>query len=163
MPLAWAHAEYIQLVHSAADGQVFGLISQVADRYRNRRKAPPMEIWKFNRQVLSTSPASILRIQAAAPFRLHWTCDEWRQIQDADSTSIETGHAYVDIRVLPEQRAPIRFTFFWTTTEKWEGRDFKVNINSAVQRSEALAPPTSTRSRNPKDRAVPAIDVHRSL
>ena len=51
MPLAWAHAEYIQLVRSAADGQVFGLISEVADRYRNRRKAPPLEIWKFNRQV----------------------------------------------------------------------------------------------------------------
>ena len=37
MPLAWAHAEYIKLVRSAADGQVFDLISEVADRYRNRR------------------------------------------------------------------------------------------------------------------------------
>jgi len=33
-----AHAEYIQLVRSAADGQVFGLIAEVADRYRNRRR-----------------------------------------------------------------------------------------------------------------------------
>ena len=73
MPLAWAHAEYIQLVRSAADGQVFGLISEVADRYRNRRKAPPLEIWKFNRQVRSVRAGEILRIQAASPFRLHWT------------------------------------------------------------------------------------------
>ena len=38
MPLAWAHAEYIKLVRSAADGQVFDLIPEVADRYRNRRR-----------------------------------------------------------------------------------------------------------------------------
>ena len=38
MPLAWAHAEYIKLVRSAADGQVFDLIPEVADRYRNRRE-----------------------------------------------------------------------------------------------------------------------------
>ena len=38
MPLVWAHAEYLQLVRSATDGQVFGLISEVADRYRNRRQ-----------------------------------------------------------------------------------------------------------------------------
>ena len=73
MPLVWAHAEYIQLVRSATDGQVFGLISEVADRYRNRRAAPPLEIWKFNRQVRSLPAGGTLRIQAASPFRLHWT------------------------------------------------------------------------------------------
>jgi hypothetical protein len=29
-------------------------------------------------------------------------------------TADGTGHEYVAIRVLPEQRAPVRFTFFWT-------------------------------------------------
>ena len=89
MPLAWAHAEYIQLVRSAADGQVFGLISEVADRYRNRRKAPPLEIWKFNRQVRSVRsrgnpahtsgfpvPVAVdLRRMATGPghgFHVHW-------------------------------------------------------------------------------------------
>ena len=94
MPLAWAHAEYIKLVRSAADGQVFDLIPEVADRYRNRRKAAPMEIWKFNRQVRSVPAGGILRIQAASPFRLHWTCDEWKQAHDTDSASVGTGHEY---------------------------------------------------------------------
>ena len=128
MPLAWAHAEYIQLVRSAADGQVVSLISAVADRYRNRHKAPPVEIWKFNRQVRSVPAGGTLRIQAAAPFRLHWTGDEWNRAHDTDSTSIGTGHEYVDIRVPPAQRAPIRFTFFWTAVGRWEGRDFQVVI-----------------------------------
>jgi glucoamylase len=129
MPLAWAHAEYMQLVRSAADGQIFGLISDVSDRYRNRCKVSSLEIWKFNRQVRSVRACEILRIQAGSPFRLRWTLDEWQQFQDTDSTPIGTGHSYVDIHVLPEQRALIRFTFFWTTNARWEGRNFQVNVN----------------------------------
>ena len=129
MPLAWAHAEYIKLVRSAADGQVFDLISEVADRYRNRRKAAAMEIWKFNRQVRSIPAGRTLRIQAASSFRLHWTCDEWTQAHDTDSTSVGTGHEYVDIRVALGQKAPVRFTFFWTPVGRWEGRDFQVGIS----------------------------------
>lgn len=129
MPLAWAHAEYIKLVRSAADGQVFDLISEVTDRYRNRRTAPPMEIWKFNRQVRSVRRKGILRIQAASPFRLHWSGDEWKQLHDTDSASVGTGHEYVDIQVPPGQRAPIWFTFFWKSVGRWEGRDFQVGID----------------------------------
>ena len=127
MPLVWAHAEYIQLVRSTTDGQVFSLISEVADRYRSRRTAPPLEIWKFNRQVRSLPAGGILRIQAASPFRLRWTRDEWKQTHDTGSTRIDTGHEYVDIRVPVQQQAPIRFSFFWTSVGHWEGRDFQVS------------------------------------
>ena len=93
-----------------------------------RRKRPPLEIWKFNRQVRSVPAGGTLRIQAASSFRLHWTCDEWQHAQDTDSTSILTGHQYVDIRVPPAQKAPVRFTFFWRAVGRWEGRDFEVGI-----------------------------------
>jgi glucoamylase len=128
MPLVWAHAEYLTLVRSAADGQVFDRIAQVADRYSHGRKASLLEVWKFNRQVRSLTAGSILRIQTTAPFRLHWTCNEWKQAQDMSSTSIGTGHEYADIRVSPGQRAPVRFTFFWTTASRWEQRDFQVDV-----------------------------------
>lgn len=127
MPLAWAHAEYIQLVRSAANGQVVGLISAVADHYRTRRPAPPLQIWTFNRQVRSVSTRGTLRVQAASLFRLRWTGDEWQRAKDSDSTPIGTGHHYVDIQVPPAQKAPIRFTFFWTEAGRWEGRDFQVD------------------------------------
>ena len=132
MPLMWAHAEYLKMVRSAADGDVFDLIPEVAARYRNRREAPPLEIWKFNRQVRCLPAGGTLRIQAAAPFQLHWTRNEWQQADDTCSTP--TGlenHQFVDIQLSPEQRAPIRFTFFWTTVGHWEGRDFQVDIGGA--------------------------------
>jgi len=81
MPLVWAHAEYMQLVRSVTDGQVFSMIPEVASRYAKRRAAPPMEIWKFNRQVGSLPAGGTLRIQTDSPFRLHWTCDEWKNAQ----------------------------------------------------------------------------------
>jgi glucoamylase len=137
MPLVWAHGEYLKLVRSATDGHVFDLISEVADRYRNRRKASPLEVWKFNRQVRSLPAGAILRIQAAAAFRLHWTCDEWRQARDTDSVSVGTGHEYADIRVSRGQLAPIRFTFFWTTAGRWEGRDFQVDIDTGARGARA--------------------------
>jgi hypothetical protein len=33
MPLMWAHAEYLKLLRSTADGVVFDLIPEVAERY----------------------------------------------------------------------------------------------------------------------------------
>ncbi|MFB3891825.1 MAG: glycoside hydrolase family 15 protein [Phycisphaerae bacterium] len=129
MPLAWAHAEYIQLVRSATDGKVFDLIPEVEERYRGGttgRKAPPMEIWKFCRQVRSMHAGDILRIQAASPFRLRWTCDEWAQVHDTASSPVGTGQEYADIQTRPGQQAPIRFTFFWPACGRWEGRDFQV-------------------------------------
>jgi glucoamylase len=128
MPLLWAHAEYIKLVRSATDGTVFDLIPEVAERYRRSAKRTELEIWKFNRQAASVKPGGTLRIQAAAPFRLRWTNDEWQKTTDTRSTATGLGPEFVDISVPRGQQAPLRFTFFWTTPERWEGRDFAVAI-----------------------------------
>jgi glucoamylase len=128
MPLLWAHAEYIKLVRSAADGQVFDLIPEVAARYCSPRAPTRLEIWKFNRRAPRVSAGGTLRIQAPAPFRLRWSSSQWRQVQDTCSTPTGIGHEYVDIAVPPAQRAPLGFTFFWKAAERWEGRDFQVEI-----------------------------------
>ena len=133
MPLAWAHAEYLQLVRSVSDGRVFSLIDEVAERYQKGDK-PVIEVWKFNRQVSCVSSNLTLRIQAAAPFRLRYTTDLWKGRVDTDSTSIETGHEYADIAVTSEQAAPIAFTFFWRESGQWEGRDFSVNVVGTSQK-----------------------------
>ena len=132
MPLLWAHAEYLKLVRSAADGRVFDSIPEVVGRYRKRRSAAPMEIWKFNRQVRCLPIGGTLRVQASAPFRLHWTCNDWERANDTGSTPTGTGAEFVDVPVPPEQRAPARFTFFWIKTGNWEGRDYQVCVSSTI-------------------------------
>ena len=125
MPLMWAHAEYIKLLRSVRDGKVSDLIVDVAKRYLGERADRQLfEVWKFTRQVRSVKRGYVLRIQAQASFRLHWSGDEWQTVKDTPSSTTTLGVEFVDIPILAAQRAPIRFTFFWTASDHWEGRDY---------------------------------------
>lgn len=131
MPLLWAHAEYVKLLRSLHDGEVFDRIPEVADRYRRRRQGPPLELWSFRRRVRTVPAGAILRVQAGAPFRLRWTADEWAHAADSDATAAALGISYLDLPVAREQAAPLRFTFYWPEAGRWEGRDFAVSVRPA--------------------------------
>jgi glucoamylase len=127
----WAHAEYIKLLRSVADGRVFDLIPEVAERYLSARNARHrFEVWKHNRQVRRMRKGYTLRVQVDAPFRLHWTKDEWHTVEDTPSSGTALGIEFVDISIPAGQQAPIRFTFFWTSKGSWEGRDYLVDVES---------------------------------
>lgn len=131
IPLMWAHAEYIQLLRSVADGRVFDLLEPVVARYSKpstARGRSPLEIWKFNRPIRSLAAGARLRIQACAPFRLHWTDDEWQHARDTLSTATAIGLQYVDLATTPRSRAPFRFTFYWPEANRWEGSDYMVEL-----------------------------------
>jgi glucoamylase len=128
-PLMWAHAEYIKLLRSIADGRVFDLIPEVAERYLAARKREPIEVWKIRRhRIRSVKAPTRLRIQSHRPFMLHWTKDEWRHAEDTRASTAPIGIDYVDINVGAADRAPVRFTFRWLDTDQWEGQDFAVEI-----------------------------------
>ncbi|MGA7293839.1 MAG: glycoside hydrolase family 15 protein [Terriglobales bacterium] len=129
MPLMWAHAEYIKLLRSVSEGRVFDLIPDVAGRYLEDRKAcQSFEIWKTNRRVRAVKKGYTLRVQASDSFRLHWTGDDWTTVKDSPSSATALGIEFVDIPIAAAQRAPIRFTFLWTKSNSWEGRDYVVAI-----------------------------------
>jgi glucoamylase len=128
MPLMWAHAEYIKLLRSANDGIVFDRIHAVADRYLAGKQRKHLEFWKFQRQVRSISAGTLLRIQGAHSFRLHWTLDYWTNQENTQSIATILGIHYVDIAIPKKQKAPVRFTFYWPEAQRWEGQDFQVEI-----------------------------------
>jgi len=128
MPLMWAHAEYIKLLRSTADGQVFDLIPEVADRYLKPRQRTPIEVWKFNRQVPAIAAGATLRIQASQRFVLHWGRGEWDNPTDTLAEETALGLTYVDIATVAGDRGPIRFTFRWLDDNRWEGRDYAVVV-----------------------------------
>ncbi len=130
MPLMWAHAEYIKLLRSLSDGQVFDLIPEVADRYLNNRGRKDLEIWKRNRQTPSIRAGMTLRVQAIQPFMLHWSGDEWRTVHDSSSHTTAVGLHYVDLQTGPRDRAPLRFTFRWQESGEWLGHDFRVELRA---------------------------------
>jgi glucoamylase len=129
MPLLWAHSEYVKLHRSAADRKVFDLVEPAYDRYvmgSGERKT--LEIWKLNHQVQAVPSGTVLRIQADSPFLLHWTSDDWQHSIDTRSQGTAIGVEFVDIRVPQKQKNPIRFTFLWLEENRWESRDYTVNL-----------------------------------
>jgi glucoamylase len=128
MPLMWAHAEYIKLLRSVVDGQVFDLIPELADRYGTRRECGPLEVWKPNRQPRSVKRGWMLRVQAPEPFDLIWTADEWGEVTETPSTATRLEVEYVDIPIPSDQEGPIRFTFRWDGGTRWEGCDYLVDV-----------------------------------
>ncbi len=131
IPLMWAHAEYVKLLRSMVDNKIFDCIDAVAERYCNDRPRPVIEVWKMNRQVRRVPAGGLLRIQAEAPFVLHWSDDEWQTVRDTSSTPTSLGIEYVDVKVGPEQKAPVRFTFHWPVENRWEGKDHAVEVEHA--------------------------------
>ncbi|WP_017314150.1 glycoside hydrolase family 15 protein [Mastigocladopsis repens] len=132
MPLAWAHAEYIMLLRSVRDGQVFERIPKVAERYQGdtdaRKSTEFLEIWKFNRQIRTVKRGYTLRILALAPFQLRWSTDDWQMVNDTDSTATAIEIEFVDIPIAPNQQSPIHFTFFWTVPNHWENRNYQIAV-----------------------------------
>ncbi|MDZ8188477.1 MAG: glycoside hydrolase family 15 protein [Nostoc sp. ChiSLP02] len=129
MPLMWAHAEYIKLLRSTKEGQVFDFIPEVANRYLGERnQCKSLEIWKFNRQINRVKKGYTLRIQALVSFQLHWSDDNWQTVKDTPSTSTKLGVNYVDISIFERQQHPIIFSFFWIKSNKWEERNYIVTV-----------------------------------
>ena len=127
-PLMWAHADYVKLLRSIADHKIFDLIDPVAERYRNDKPRPSIEVWKVNRQVQCVPAGSLLCVMASTPFSLHWSDNEWANVQDTASTPTSIGLEYVDIPVAKTQIAPIRFTFYWPQQSEWQGRNYQVDV-----------------------------------
>ncbi|MGJ3245860.1 MAG: glycoside hydrolase family 15 protein [Elainellaceae cyanobacterium] len=128
MPLIWAHGEYVKLLRSTWEGQMFDYVPNVGERYRDRTQCQRLEIWKLNRQVFTIKPDYTLRIQAPRPFRLRWSADGWASLTDTLATRTQLGIEYVDIPIILRECASICFTFFWTDTHDWQEQDYTVTV-----------------------------------
>ena len=129
MPLLWAHAEYIKLLRSRQEGRVFDRILCVANRYlENRPMFGNIQFWSFNSPARTVKQGHKVRITAFADFRLHWSVDNWHTIRDSKSAGTKFGVYFVDLADPKANLAPVRFTFFWTESAKWEGRDFEIAV-----------------------------------
>lgn len=129
MPLMWAHAEYIKLLRSAQDGAVFDCLSPVAARYLHGKGRRDLEVWKANRQVRNVVAGKTLRILAPIPFRLHWSADGWKTVNDMEALPTGVEIHFVDLAISRRQKASLRFTFYWIREARWEGKDFGVDVD----------------------------------
>jgi glucoamylase len=79
MPLCWSHAEYISLVRSRRDGQVFDRVEWAFQRYvAGGKRDSSHEMWTFRHRTRRVPAGRTLRLIVQAPATVHWTNDDWQ-------------------------------------------------------------------------------------
>jgi len=130
MPLGWAHAEYIKLLHSLKDERIFDLPQVTVQRYLVDKVTAPFTIWSPQNKVHAISAGKNLRVEATQPFALSWTADGWKTNTSTPSTNSGLGVNLVDLPVASRGAgSTISFTFFWQDENRWEGVNYDVSIS----------------------------------
>ena len=132
MPLAWAHAEYVKLLRSLREGQMFDTPPQPVKRYQVDKIESPLAIWRFNHKCRDIPPGRVLRVELLAPAMVHWSADDWRTAHDSKTVDTGLGSHIVD---LPTDSLPagssVLFTLLWLETGQWQGEDFELTVGEA--------------------------------
>ena len=131
MPLCWAHAEYLALVRSHKDGVCFDRIEPVYQRYAKARTGSTVDMWTFAHQPQRIAAGHTLRVITATAATIHWTFDGWVTTNDLETRDTGFGCWFGD---LPSDRlgAGGRIIFTVWQRERWEGRDFQVEIDASL-------------------------------
>jgi glucoamylase len=126
-PLCWAHAEYVKLLRSRRDGQVFDCPAPVRERYLRQGRQSELTIWKFNHKVRNAPASRRLRIEVYGPAALHWTDDGWRSVRHEPLRPLGHGVWIYEFAPgsVPAGRV-LEFTFYWSEGRRWEGSNFAV-------------------------------------
>lgn len=132
MPLAWAHAEYVKLARSIALGHPIDRPEAAWHRYHGVTPESTRATWRFTAPRPSMGAGRILRIEVLAPARIRVSLDGWRTSTDIEARDTTLGIWVADIpesaRLAPG--ANVDFTFWWPGPGRWEGRDFRVAVQS---------------------------------
>jgi glucoamylase len=71
---------------------------------------------------------------AKADFELTYSLDGWSQIERCKAMTHGLGIYFADIRVPNEQGPPLAFTFLWSDSQRWENRNFSVEMAESAQK-----------------------------
>ncbi|HEY4382502.1 MAG TPA: glycoside hydrolase family 15 protein [Acidobacteriaceae bacterium] len=131
-PLVWAHSEYIKLLRSTVDGQVFDCLACVKDRYGvesgKRTFKNNIEIFQTSRPAKLLTAGMTLRIADAAHFQVVYSTDGWRTNTKLESHPVGYAGFYVDIATAADQPGTISFTLYWPVLDKWLGKNLEVDV-----------------------------------
>ena len=142
-PLVWAHAEYVKLLRSAADGHVFDRISVVADRYAvpkdKRTFTSRMEIYQTARPISAMVQGGVLRIIDREHFSVVWTPDNWATTNNLEPHHVGRSGCFADIQTTSTQTGSILFTLHWPEQDRWLGHNVEITIQSEMPGPEIAA------------------------
>ncbi|MCB9993629.1 MAG: glucan 1,4-alpha-glucosidase [Hyphomicrobiaceae bacterium] len=132
MPLVWAHAEFLKLLTTMANGRPTELLAEVEARYGGKVPAASRWHWRTNSPFVSMPKGRALLIERDRPFVLHFSTDDWATTQERPAEPTYFGLHGVELAPeLLRGVAKLSFTFHYVDAGTWEGRNFDVMFDSA--------------------------------
>ncbi len=121
MPLVWAHAEYLKLRRSLADGRIFDMPSLTTRRYVEEGTQSRYAAWRLNQKCRAIPAGRVLRLELPAEASVRWTMDASKHDARAVSRPSGLGTHLVD---LPTRDAGpgtrVEFVIQWTSPATME-------------------------------------------
>ena len=129
MPLVWAHAEYLKLLRSLADGAVFDMPPHAARRYRQGKHQARCRPWREDCPIAEIPAGHVLRLDFAEPAIVLYTRDDWSSQDNARTKDTGLGLFVAEIGT-DGMTAGQRVVFTWRDprTGAWRGANFEVAI-----------------------------------
>ncbi|HMB03710.1 MAG TPA: glycoside hydrolase family 15 protein, partial [Isosphaeraceae bacterium] len=129
MPLVWAHAEYIKLLRSLADGRAYDLPPQTARRYLAEDVGSDRVIWRLDHRRRAISAGEVLRVEDQEPAAVHWSADGDHSTRETPThdTGLGLHIADLDTKSLPPGSS-VRFSIRRTEDDGREPEEFRVEV-----------------------------------
>jgi len=131
-PLVWAHSEYLKLLKSAVDGEIFDCISSVKERYAveagKRGFTSMVEICKHVRPTTTMVAGQRLRMVDPARFRVIYTTDGWASKTTIESKPVGYIGFFCDIATEAGKAGEIVLTLYWPAEDRWLGRNLEIAV-----------------------------------
>jgi glucoamylase len=107
VPLCWAHAEYVTLVHSRHVGHPLDRVPEAWERYvLNPPPLPRISFWTLAHQTMELTSGSRLMILIDAPTRVRWKLASHDNWQDLETVHLFQQLFGIDLGVI---REPVEF------------------------------------------------------
>ncbi|GMA15112.1 glucan 1,4-alpha-glucosidase [Deinococcus metallilatus] len=133
MPLLWAHAEFLKLLHASQTGRPAELLREVENRY-----AEPLPVearhWRPAAPVPQLEPGRLLLIEDDEPFTLHFGFDGWQDPQDREALPLPFGLWGVTFSPA-ELTSHHVLNFTRRSAAGWEGQDHQIRLQQSVPTS----------------------------
>ncbi|WDR06479.1 glycoside hydrolase family 15 protein [Devosia rhodophyticola] len=130
MPLVWAHGEFLKLLACITTKRPTELLDEVESRYGGNIPEAAVWHWREKSPFNSAPRDRDVNIEAAEPFVLHLTRDDWQNKEEIGSSPGAFGMHIVTLT--NEQIADtgeMKFTFFYPDRKVWREKDFAIRFD----------------------------------
>lgn len=123
-PLAWAHAEHLQLLRSIRDRRVFSCPRVVAERYVRDRTPARYTVWRPDLQTERLLPGTLLRLETPGPAQFKWSAGS--QSGRSATCPSPVGLHFVDLTIPSGDSGTLVLT--QAKNDVWENESHKIRL-----------------------------------